>query len=309
LGIKRLKSTLSLPGLLLIGPRKDGRFFREDDILVLSSFANQAAIALENAGRYETLIESKKQLETLFNQKVHREKMAVIGEMSTMLAHELKNPLGIIHSSAQYLEKGKQSEEVKKEMLHYIMDEVEHLSVTIISLLGLAKQRPPVFKQIDLNTELPRLVDRWGLINRHNPKIQLEYKNQDYLPSIYGDLRQLTQVFHNLINNSEDMMKDGGKIIISAFQTGEGIKISLQDTGPGIKKEDMDKVFNNFFTTKEKGLGLGLVICKQIISAHNGTISLENQEKTGLKVTIYLPLKPLATAATTKHQEIQTAPY
>ncbi|MCF6245886.1 MAG: ATP-binding protein [Desulfobacula sp.] len=302
-----LKSTRSSPGFLIIGPRKDGRFFREEDLHLFSSFANQAAIALENAMRYETLIESKRQLEELFSQKVHKEKMVLVGEMSTMLAHELKNPLGIIHSSAQYLEQGKESETVKKEMLHYIMDEVEHLSMTITSLLGLAKQRPPVLGQIDLNKELPRLVLRWRHSDHHNPEIDIECRIKEYLPTMYGDLRQLTQVLHNLINNSEDMMPDGGNVILEAAVYQDKIELNIKDTGPGIENEHKDKVFNNFFTTKEKGLGLGLVVCRQLISAHSGTIQLFNRTIKGVTVRIRLPLKPLATGVTKKGYDLNRA--
>jgi signal transduction histidine kinase len=293
-----LKSTLSQPGMLLVGSRKDGRFFNKEDIHLFSSFANQTAIALENAIRYETLMESRKQLEALFNQKVQREKMTIVGELSTMLAHELKNPLGIIHSSAQYIEKGKAPDSVKKEMLHYIMDEVEHLSETISILLNMAKQRAPVFEAVNFKESLAKLIRRWCLTSRHNLQIRISRQVEDSVGEFYADWRQLTQVFHNLIENSEDMMPNGGEIRVFAARKEDTIRISVEDTGPGIKDEQKDKVFNSFFTTKEKGLGLGLVVCKQIVSAHNGTICLENGTLSGVRIEICLPVKPLATGAT-----------
>jgi signal transduction histidine kinase len=293
-----LKSTQSRPGFLFVGMRKDGRFFTEEDIHLFLSFASQTAIAIENATRYERLKESKKQLEEMFLHKVHKEKMVIIGEMSTMLAHELKTPLGIIHSSAQYLDKGKQSETVRKEMLHYIMDEVEHLSMTISSLLGLARQRPPAFSQADLNQELPKLIQRWCSSAEHRSGIDIECRIPEYLPIVYLDLRQITQVIHNLIRNSEDAMQQAGKISVQAGVCDNSVKLAFEDTGPGIPMDQMNKVFHTFFTTKEKGLGLGLAASRQIIASHNGRIFFENLFPKGLRATICLPIKPLATGAT-----------
>lgn len=294
-----LTSTLSQPGFMLIGHRKDGRFFRKEDLYLFSSLANQVALGLENAMRYETLVKSKKQLEELFSQKVQKEKMALVGEMSTMLAHELKNPLGIIHSSVQYIEKGLGSEKIKKEMIQYIKDEVEYLSNTVTSLLGMARQLPPVLAQIDLNQELPKLVHRWKRSPQHHPGIEIHFKVQEHLPVMYADLRQLTQVIHNLINNAEEMMTQGGIIDIEAGLDKKNIQIDIKDTGPGILEENMENVFQTFFTTKKKGLGLGLAVCRQIVSAHNGSLQLINRKIKGVCASIRLPLKPLATGATT----------
>ncbi len=91
-------------------------------------------------------------------------------------------------------------------------------------------------------------------------------------------------------------MTDGGTVILQAEGEEDRIIIQVKDNGPGIKKEDRENIFHNFFTTKEKGLGLGLVVCRQIITAHNGTIALHNRESGGAAVHINLPLKPLATS-------------
>ncbi|MDA3916905.1 MAG: ATP-binding protein [Deltaproteobacteria bacterium] len=293
-----LRGSQSLSAVLFIGPKNSGGHFHEEDIHLLASFANQAAIALENAIAHEALIESKKQLETIFNQNVQSEKMAAIGEMTSILAHELKNPLGIIHSSAQYLSEGKQSKAVTQEMLHYITNEVDHLNLSINSILKLAKQKAPDFLKVDLSKQIHQLIDQWQLSKDHRPAVQININIFEPLPSIYADFRQLSQVLLNLVRNGEEMMDAGGKIILEIKQDNDFVQIQVIDDGPGIPDENLDKVFQNFFTTKNQGLGLGLAVCRQIINAHNGKISIRNRTQGGENGTvtcIRLPVKPLAT--------------
>jgi len=141
-------------GMLLIGPRKDGGLYSSRDVQVFSTLANQVTIAVENALNYETLSESKDQLQMVFNKLVQAEKMAALGEMMAILAHELKNPLGIIRSSAQFLVTGDRKPEMRQELLHYIVDEVDSLNLVINNLLGLARHKPPRFRKVDKGIEV-----------------------------------------------------------------------------------------------------------------------------------------------------------
>jgi signal transduction histidine kinase len=290
-----MKSMDNVIGLLFVGFRNDGRKFSSDDIHLVATLANQGAIAVENAKRYEALVASKKEIEVLFRKRIQQEKMAMLGEMTAMIAHELKNPLGVISSSAQYLAQGVQSQEVQEEILQYILDEAQHLNVSMNNLLGLAKQRPPRFEQVDISRELSGFVQRWLQIGDHNQRVTISVTIERYLPPLYADLRQLNQVLFNLVRNSEEMMPDGGTIIVQAESDKQTITISVLDSGPGIAENDKEKLFKNFFTTKENGIGLGLVICQQIVQAHKGEISLGNRDEGGAVATICLPLKPLST--------------
>jgi signal transduction histidine kinase len=292
-----LRGSHCLSALLFIGPKNNGNFFNEQEIHLLASFANQAAIALENAVHHESLIESKTQLEKMFDQKVQSEKMAAIGEMTSILAHELKNPLGIIHSSAQYLSEGKQSKTVTREMLDYIKTEVEHLNLSINSILKLAKQKTPEFEKVNLVPRIHLLIDQWKRSGDHRADVEIQMDISQPLPSIYADFRQLSQVLLNLIRNSEEMMDTGGQIVLEIKQDTDFIQFQVIDNGPGIVEKNLDKVFENFFTTKQQGLGLGLAVCKQIVHAHNGSISLKNRSQSssgGTIACIRLPIKPLA---------------
>ncbi|MCP3874354.1 MAG: hypothetical protein GY699_14520 [Desulfobacteraceae bacterium] len=290
-----LKGPKSLLGLLLLGAKKSGAVFGKEDIHLLASFANQAAIALENAITHESLIKSKLQLEKMFDKKVQSEKMAAIGEMTSMLAHELKNPLGIIHSSAQYLLDGKQSKIVTREMLQYIINEVDHLNLSINSILKLARQKTPEFERVHLVKRIPQLLDQWQRSEDHNPEVKIDMDIAPSLPEIYADFRQLAQVMLNLIRNSEEMMNKEGQIMLKAWSDNDFIQIQVIDDGPGIPENILDKIFNNFYTTKKDGLGLGLAACRQIVHAHNGTISLTNSAGNGAIALIRLPVKPLTT--------------
>ncbi|MCK5096644.1 MAG: hypothetical protein KAR45_00995, partial [Desulfobacteraceae bacterium] len=237
-----LNGAKSLSALLFVGHKKGGESFSEQDIHLLASFANQAAIALENAIYHDSMMESKEQLEKMFDQKVQSEKMAAIGEMTSILAHELKNPLGIIHSSAQYLIDGKQSKTVTQEMLHYIKNEVENLNLSINSILKFARQRVPEFEKVDLSSQVDYLINQWQHSDDHRRDVEININVAGSLPYIYADFKQISQVLLNLVRNSEEMMDNGGLIMIELKQDYDFIQIQVIDNGPGIPDKNLDKV-------------------------------------------------------------------
>jgi len=282
-------------GVLLLGPRKDGRLFREDDIRLLATLANQAALALKNSLHYTSLVKSKKQLEILFSKVAQTEKMAALGEVSATLAHEIKNPLGIIRSSAQYLAAEKRPAEIHQEMLHYIIDEVDGLNTVITNILGLAKFKNPIFNPIDLQQRISKLCSQWQGLDNHNQNIRIRCTIARRLPLLYADFQQLRQVLFNLLRNSEEALGDGGNITLSVEKEKEFVLFRLQDDGPGIAEAHSGDLFKKFFTTKKDGLGLGLSVCEQIVAAHHGSIILHNQPTGGVEAVIRLPFQPLAT--------------
>ncbi len=278
-------------GVLLLGPRKDGGQFREDDIRLLATLANQITVALKNSLHYSEMIAGKQQLETLFSKVVQAEKMAALGEMSATLAHEIKNPLGIIRSSAQYLVEAGRSEEITREMLNYIIDEVDGLNVILSNILGLAKFKSPNFGAVDLRKEIPQLCEQWQHSNDHRRNVRIHCSVDQNLPVLFGDRQQLRQVLLNLLRNSEDALQGTGNIVLEACRDHDHILIRMTDDGPGIAEEHKDNLFGKFFTTREDGLGLGLTVCEQIIQAHQGTITLKNRAPGGAEACIRLPLK------------------
>ncbi|HFQ89189.1 MAG TPA: hypothetical protein ENK27_03845, partial [Desulfobulbus sp.] len=181
-------------------------------------------------------------------------------------------------------------------MLGYIIEEVDDLNRVVSNLLGLARFRPPLFGPVDLERELPALVDRWLRSEGHNPAVTIRVTLDGAIPTLYADGKQLEQVFHNLLANGEEAMPDGGAIEIRVRGRARDVEITIRDHGPGISGRDLDKVFRKFFTTREQGLGLGLPVCRQIVRAHNGEISLDNATGGGAVVTLRLPCHPLGHA-------------
>ncbi|MFA5904474.1 MAG: ATP-binding protein [Desulfobacula sp.] len=289
-----LRGATGLSGVMLLGQRKDGKPYTGRDLQFFTTISNQAGLALENAFHYESLVENKKQLEKMFTQVVQSEKMAALGEMATVLAHELKNPLGIIRSSAQYLTQNSDDAKTRKELLEYIMGEVDGLSSVISNMMGLARYKAPELTTIDLYSETASIIDHFKQSGNHNKLISIELLSRTYPIPVQADIRQLQQVFLNCISNAEDAMPEGGKITISMeTRPDDTINIQIMDTGPGIPEENLENAFKKFFTTKEKGMGIGLCVCKQIVLAHNGSISIENMSSGGLKAMITLPRSPL----------------
>lgn len=291
-----LRGGTGLSGFLLLGRRKDEKPYTRRDVEFFTTVSNQAGLALENVLYHESLIESKNQIEKMFGKVVQSEKMAVLGEMSTTLAHELKNPLGIIRSSAQYLTKNFKNAETSQELLNYIIGEVDGLESVINNMMGLARYKTPELAPVDLYSKTTQMIDHWIQSDNHNKAVSIKVAPLKEPLTIFADFNQLQQVFLNCIVNAEDAMPNGGRVFISiAARADETIDIHIRDTGPGIPGEDLENVFKQFFTTKEKGMGIGLSVCKQIILAHNGQISLENMPQGGVRVMIHLPVKPLST--------------
>ncbi len=294
--ILKLHGAGELIGLLFIGQKATGRLLNMEDIHLLATLANHAGVALENGLRYEKLISSKKQQEATLQKLIQAEKMATIGEMTATLTHELKNPLAIIRGSAQYVAEGKRSPIVAKEMLGNIMEEIDTLNLTINSLLGLARHRPPTLKPVDPNTAIADIIQKWQHSGDHQPGIQITYQSELPMPPLrpstllYCDVSQLAQILLNLIRNAEEVMRSTGEISLRASLSGEHVLIQVRDTGPGIDPEQLNLVFDPFFSSKNSGAGLGLSVCKQLVQAHHGSIHIKNAEKGGTEVWFLLPL-------------------
>jgi signal transduction histidine kinase len=287
-------------GLLLLGEKKSGRSYSGVEIQILATLSNYLAVAVENALMYESIQESKGQLQALFNKVIQSERLAAIGEMTAVLAHEIKNPLGVIRSSAEFLTQSPRSPEVQEELLQYIVEEIDSLTIVVNNIMGLARYKPPELRPIDPVEHLKSLLTRWQTSVEHNPKVSLSLEKHYTGPPIYADGNQVTQVVMNLIKNGEEAMVEGGRLDIGILDDagGRGVLLTFRDSGPGIAEDRLADVFKKFFTSKESGLGLGLAVCEQIVRSHQGSISIANNEGHGATVTVWLPHHPLGSQAT-----------
>jgi two-component system sensor histidine kinase AtoS len=231
-------------------------------------------------------ISERKRLE----QQVYRaDRLAAIGEMMAGVAHEIRNPLTAIKSLVQYLQEGS-TEEERQEYYPVIVKEVDRANKIIQELLYFSR---PSNANV-LPTNMNQLIEETVILAKSITKNTVTYhlKLEKELPQAQIDPEQFKQVFLNILINSIQAMENSGAITIESLMDDEHEKIILHfsDTGCGIHEENLEKVFDPFYTSKKEGTGLGLSVVQRIVAAHNGEVYLQNIPSGGLKVTIQIPI-------------------
>ena len=220
----------------------------------------------------------------------HSERFAALGEMAAGVSHEIRNPLGIIRSSAQLLKKKMARLEPDNNLPGVIIEETERLNDIITDFLLISRPTNPIFVECHIS----EIIDKnTAYLRPEFEKFRCEVKTsyQNNLPQLMADKNLLYQTFLNLLINAMQAMPNGGLISISVTADWEDIWIVIDDEGEGIHEDIHKKIWDPFYTSKEKGTGLGLSIVKNIIEVHKGTITLENRSVDGAQVRICLPAK------------------
>jgi len=225
------------------------------------------------------------------------DRLVSLGKLSSGIAHELRNPLAGIKTTAQALGEELTEEDPRREYLQRITKEIDRLNELLKTFFSFAKPQKlnltPCHVRDIINEIIPFLIKEIA-----DKGIRFEEKYDPYLPRIKADKTQMHQVFLNLFLNAIQAMPEGGelKIGVSSFVSAGGdgprqnfIKAIVSDTGKGIPPHMIDRIFDPFFTTKPKGIGLGLSIAYQIINKHGGTIKVESQWEKGTSFVITLP--------------------
>ena len=210
-------------------------------------------------------------LENSREQIVRAGKLAVVGEMAAIMAHEVRTPLGILRSSAQLLERQPDLGAKERELSGYIVSETDRLNRLVTTLLECASPRAPDFKLHDLHDIVDNVLNL--LSSRAEKKgIQLvrEFEAED--PVLACDREQMTQVFLNLVLNALHFVPEGGRVGIRTTNDGDVLVAQVFDSGVGIPTELRQRVFDPFFSRREGGAGLGLTIVQQIVKVHHGEI-------------------------------------
>ncbi|MFH1335887.1 MAG: ATP-binding protein, partial [Candidatus Zixiibacteriota bacterium] len=225
-----------------------------------------------------------------------KDKMASLGEMSSGLAHELRNSMGAIIGFAKLLLKRKGDPNLQSQAVDSIVKEAMTMETMLKSFLAFAKPLSLKIEEISLRDIFEECYISVKETLKEN-RIAFKVDSDPELPPMWGDRILLKQCLQNLIQNSIDAMPRGGELNIRLEEKQQGTKerlftVEISDTGYGIPKEIQEKVFHPFFTSKEKGTGLGLSIVKKIVSLHHGKIELESQPNQGTTFYISLPLKP-----------------
>src|SRR4030066_885774 len=266
----------------------------EEDIHLLSMFANQAGLAIENASLYRHLEEVHQELKETQTFLVHLEKMVALGEMSTAIAHKIKNPLTSIGGFARRLDRTLPEESQEKKYSQTIFKEVSRLEKILNDLLNYTRDESLVFKELDL---LDILEERLSMVAAgiRLEGVQFIKEYGEEIPKVMGDSHQLKQTFFNLINNACQAMKEKGILFLRVHSFSKNgssyIKVEVEDTGKGIDPENLHNIFNPFYSTKESSLGLGLPIVHRIITSHRGQIEVDNHPGKGVNFIITFPAR------------------
>ena len=299
-----LKHKGRVAGLFVLGNTSYPDSFDQRDAELLAIFADQVAIALENARLFQNLEQSLADLKEAQAKMIQTGKLAAVGQLAAGVAHELNNPIVGILGYAQYaLEKIKNKDpgeltgkdlESYVTYIGYIEHESQRCKVIIQNLLNFSRKSTVEMQATDVNQVVLETVTFTAhQLQMHD--VRLKHELTEGLPTINGNPSQLQQVFTNIIINAQKAMKDGGALTVASRLDGDAdavINVTFTDTGCGIPPEAAEKIFDPFFTTRKigEGTGLGLSLSHGIIKTHGGDITVESVVNEGTTFTVSLPV-------------------
>jgi signal transduction histidine kinase len=248
--------------------------FSDDEVSLFASLAQQAAIALENARLYQDLRQSHHELVNAQSEVIRKTRMAAMGEIAAVVAHEARNPLGALNNCVKLLRDNPHLTGEDAELLTIMEGESKRLNDIVSDFLAFGRPRPPQFASVDLH----ELIDgTWALLRRDDrcsPSIVFERRYDATLPPVTADRDQLRQVFWNLLLNAAQAMRSGGTLTLETSRTEDRVEVIVRDTGPGIPANILPRIFEPFVTSRSGGTGLGLAIVRRIVEDHGGRITV-----------------------------------
>jgi two-component system NtrC family sensor kinase len=310
----------SLTGLMALGEKKSGGLFVPEDIELLTTIANQSAVALENAQTYERieyinleleekvknrtaeLVRALEEKDRTQKQLIRSESLAAIGQLVAGTAHELNNPIAsasslvqtTVESVCEWDIKNEECDEIVED-LRFSLKELNRASTIVKSLLGLSRQTQTYVEPVNMNTVLEdSLRVLHNLYKYRNIEIGKDY--DENIREIEGNFANLGQVFINIIKNALQALPDnGGKIKLKTRykEDADSVQIECHDNGRGMPEEILGDIFKPFYTDKKpgEGTGLGLYIAYEIIKRHDGDISVRSDEGMQTVFTVEIPCK------------------
>jgi signal transduction histidine kinase len=219
------------------------------------------------------------------------ERLAALGQLSAGLAHELRNPLGTIKTSAEMLLKNVPADnEVAREMAGFISTEVDRTNSLVTRFLDFARPLAVRLEKTDLSQVIDRAV---ADVEKHQPPYDVTiYKNYSPdIPPFFLDGELMERVLYNLVLNAAQASPPNGSITVKTRENDGMVEITVIDRGSGIDAKHFEKIFNPFYTTKPSGVGLGLAIVSKIVDEHGGSIAVESEPGEGSVFRIYLPFR------------------
>jgi two-component system NtrC family sensor kinase len=315
-----LRSPEGMAGIIALGQKKSGQLFVDEDLELLTTIANQAATAIENAKSYEALAMLNRDLEEKVAKRtaalrealsekertqellIRSESLAAIGQLVAGTAHELNNPItaamSLIESSVKTITAANPEADHREELLddlRFSQGELRRAAAIIRSLLDLSRQTQTYVEPVDINRALDDALRILHNRTKHLA-VEIEKTYDPALPSVEGNFANLGQVWLNIIGNALEALPEGkGRIVLAThyLQEKNTVVIICRDTGQGIPAASRKDIFKPFFTTKPvgRGTGLGLYISHEIIRRHGGRILVESEEGRGTTVTVEIPCR------------------
>lgn len=291
----------NLPNIGKLPLRCEGVFIRKDkkDIYIgmsISLLRDENELVKGIICTFQDLTEMK-----IMEEKVGRaEKLAAIGEITAAIAHEIRNPLSSLSGSIQLLQKELDLKDTNRKLMDIVLNETERLNSTITQFLNYASPKPPDIHPHLLKNILEETIILLKNCLDYHKGITISTQYEDENMVIYADQGLIKEVFWNLCLNSLQAMPHGGALTISAYINKENrinskkIYIKFRDTGMGIPKESLPKIFEPFYSTKQGGSGLGLATVYRIIEKHGGSITVDSEAEKGTTTLISLPLSTIS---------------
>jgi signal transduction histidine kinase len=236
----------------------------------------------------KVLSEKVRQLLEAQEELVRKEKLSTLGQIAGSVGHELRNPLGVINNAVYFLQTVlSDADPTTREYLNIIKDEILNADRIVGDLLDSVRIKPPQPQNVAIGTLIEQVLRRIAVPDGINVTLDIPAAQ----PPIRVDPIQVQQVFRNLITNGFDAMPQGGNLDISAVDdaTLNVLSVKVKDSGIGIAPENMAKLFQPLFTTKARGIGLGLVVVKNLTQSNGGTVTVESVPGKGSTFTVTLP--------------------
>ncbi|MBU1775569.1 MAG: PAS domain S-box protein [Gammaproteobacteria bacterium] len=241
-----------------------------------------------NEGLEIVVQERTQQLLMAQEELVRKEKLAVLGQVAGSVGHELRNPLGVMSNAVYFLQTVlPDADESVKEYLNIIKSEIAGSERIVSDLLDSVRTKPPHVETVGVRELLVQTLRKLSIPSSVEVKLDIP----DNLPFLRVDTMQINQVFRNLVSNGVEAMPEGGilKIQGEADETEKTVTVSVRDTGIGMTPEQLGKLFQPLFTTKARGIGLGLVVVKNLTRANGGTVEVQSEAGKGTMFSVTLP--------------------
>jgi two-component system nitrogen regulation sensor histidine kinase GlnL len=278
---RRLRAGETLRDESALHMRKDGKCI---DVRITLSPLYDGAGAFQGATGIIRDVTLVKEMEARL---AEQQQLAAVGELAAIVAHEVRNPLAGIRGGCEIMLEGYAPGETRHEIGTEILRQVDRLNHMVQDLLLYARPRALTASLSDLH----QVLDRCLLLLREDLRGEVEVVRQfdPEMPALPLDVRQMEQVFLNVLQNAVQAINGPGRIVLATRRAGGRVEVVVSDSGPGIPPATMERIFKPFFTTKAQGTGLGLAIVRNIVHAHGGTIQVANPESGGAEFVIALP--------------------